>query len=184
MLDEPLGALDRALRTRLLDELTTIFAELELPIIYVTHDQEEAFTVADRVVVMRDGREAASGAPVELWSRPPDAWTARFLGFHNVADAEVHAGTAISPWGTLSLPDQADGKVTLVLRPEALAISGHGDITGTVISRRFHGDHVRVSINTDAGAALELQVRGADLPAIGQRVSVQVDPHMINLLAD
>ena len=78
--------------------------ELRLPILYVTHDQEEAFTVADRVAIMRDGRAAAISTPVDLWSRPPDAWTARFLGFHNVADAEIRAGTADSPWGPSRYP--------------------------------------------------------------------------------
>ncbi len=182
MLDEPLGALDRALRARLLDDLAALFAELHLPIVYVTHDQEEAFTVADRVVIMRDGTAAALGTPVALWSQPPDAWTARFLGFHNVADAEVHAGTANSPWGKLSLPGQADGKVTLVLRPEALVIADHGDITGTVTARRFHGDHVRVTLKTSAGESLELEVRGADLPELGQAVRVDVDAARINVI--
>jgi thiamine transport system ATP-binding protein len=182
MLDEPLGALDRALRTRLLDELVTIFAELRLPILYVTHDQEEAFTVADRVVVMRAGRAASIGTPVELWSRPPDAWTAKFLGFHNVADAVVADGAADTTWGRLALPGEPDGRLTLVLRPEALSLAAAGQIKGAVSARRFHGDHVRVVVTTAAGAPLELEVRGAGLPEVGQQVAVQVDPTRINIL--
>ena len=186
MLDEPLGALDRSLRTRLLDDLAALFAELRLPIVYVTHDQEEAFTVAQRVVVMRAGRTAAIDTPVALWSRPPDAWTARFLGFHNVAEAEIRAGTARSPWGALALPGEVDGRVTLVLRPEALTIADTGPIEGTVSARRFHGDHVRVTIQSDAdadaGASLELEVRGGSLPEVGATVSVAVDPDRINIL--
>jgi thiamine transport system ATP-binding protein len=182
MLDEPLGALDRALRTRLLDELAALFRELRLPIVYVTHDQEEAFTVADRVAIMRDGTVAAVGTPVELWSRPPDAWTANFLGFANVGDAMIHSATADSPWGSVPLPGQPDGAVTLVLRPEALSLAPHGPITGSVTARRFHGDHVRVTVESDAGAPLELEVRGGSLPEIGAEISIVVDPDRVNIL--
>jgi thiamine transport system ATP-binding protein len=182
MLDEPLGALDRALRTRLLDDLAALFARLKLPIVYVTHDQEEAFTVADRVVVMRQGKVAAIGSPVELWSRPPDAWTATFLGFHNVGDAQIRDGTADSPWGPISLPGESDGPVTLVLRPEALSLSPTGPIHGAVGALRFHGDHVRVFVTTAADAEVELEVRGGSLPSVGDEVFVAVDPSRINAL--
>ncbi len=183
MLDEPLGALDRVLRARLLDELATVFGELRVPIVYVTHDQEEAFTVAERVVIMRDGRSAAAGSPVGLWSRPPDAWTASFLGFHNVGDADILAGVARSPWGQVPLPAEADGAVTLVLRPESLSLIGQGGaIDGRVTALRFHGDHVRVAIAADGGSSLELEVREGPLPEIGQRVSVAVDARRVNVL--
>jgi thiamine transport system ATP-binding protein len=183
MLDEPLGALDRALRARLLDDLAALFAELHLPIIYVTHDQEEAFTVADRVVIMRDGKAQAVGTPIDLWSRPPDEWTARFLGFHNVAEAKIRSGTADSPWGTLPLRGEPDGQVTLVLRPEALSLSPNGPITGKVAARRFQGDHVRVIVSTAPNQTpLELEVRGGALPELGQEVRVAVDPGRVNVL--
>jgi thiamine transport system ATP-binding protein len=182
MLDEPLGALDRALRERLLDELAAIFAELRLPILYVTHDQEEAFAVADRVVVMRDGRAAAVGSPVELWSQPPDAWTAKFLGFHNVAEVAVVDGIADTPWGRIPLPGEPDGRLTLVLRPEALSLAPDGELAGVVSSLRFHGDHVRVVVDSEAGAGLQLELRGAQLPEVGQHVSVSVDTARINVL--
>jgi thiamine transport system ATP-binding protein len=182
MLDEPLGALDRALRTRLLDELAALFSGLRLPIVYVTHDQEEAFTVSDRVLIMRDGREAAVGTPVDLWSAPPDAWTATFLGFHNVAETAIHAGTADSPWGGLPLPGASDGTATLVLRPEALSLEHGGTIAGNVSARRFHGDHVRVIVTTSTGAPLELELRRGELPELGQEVRVAVDAARINVL--
>ena len=183
MLDEPLGALDRALRARLLDDLAALFSELRLPILYVTHDQEEAFTVSDRVVIMRDGRAAAVGAPVDLWSAPPDAWTARFLGFHNVAEARVSKGIAATPWGPVPLPGAVDGAVTLVLRPEALRLSPSGPIRGSVTARRFHGDHVRVVVAAgDTKASLELEVRDARLPDVNEQVTVAVDPALINVL--
>ena len=182
MLDEPLGALDRALRARLLDDLAALFAELRLPIVYVTHDQEEAFTVADRVVIMRGGTAATVGTPVELWSRPPDAWTARFLGFQNVADADIEHGIAHSQWGDIPLPNAADGPVTLVLRPEALSLTKDGSVHGSIVARRFHGDHVRVVVATTVGGPLELEVRDSAVPEVGEQVFVTVDPGRVNVL--
>jgi len=182
MLDEPLGALDRALRERLLDDLAALFAELKLPTVYVTHDQQEAFEVADRVAIMRDARLVAIDSPAALWSNPPDAWTATFLGFHNVGEVEIQAGIARTPWGTLRLADQPDGPISVVLRPEALRLDSNGAIHGLVAERRFQGDHTRVIVMTDAGAPLELEVRDGSMPEVGERVSVGVDARRVNVL--
>ena len=89
MLDEPLGQLDRSLRERLVVELRDLFEELGTTVLAVTHDQGEAFALADRVVVMRDGRIAQSGTPLEVWQRPADEFVARFLGFDNITEATV-----------------------------------------------------------------------------------------------
>lgn len=182
MLDEPMGSLDRALRERLPAELRAIALRLGLTVLYVTHDQEEAFGVADRVVILRDGRVVADGTPEVLWTRPPDPFTASFLGFRNVAEATVQDGVASTPWGRLPLPGAVAGQVTLVLRPEALSLAASGLIAGTVTARRFRGDHVRVAVATDPGALLELEVRAGDLPEVGARVAVAVDPARVNVL--
>ncbi|KOG85073.1 iron ABC transporter ATP-binding protein, partial [Streptomyces varsoviensis] len=89
MLDEPFGQLDRGLRERLVVELRTLFSTLGTTVLAVTHDQGEAFALADRVVVMRDGRIAQSGTPLEVWQRPATEFVARFLGFDNVVAADV-----------------------------------------------------------------------------------------------
>ena len=89
MFDEPLGALDRTLREDLLNELRTILHQTDIPAIYVTHDQEEAFTIADRVLILHNGKIIRAGAPAEVWARPESAFVARFLGLGNVIDGEV-----------------------------------------------------------------------------------------------
>src|SRR5262249_668256 len=101
MLDEPLGALDRLWRPRLLHELRVILEASELPALYVTHDQEEAFPIAARVAIMRDGHVVQSGAPADLWRAPVDAWTATFLGFGPRVEARVRDGRFETPWGAL-----------------------------------------------------------------------------------
>ena len=89
MLDEPLGSLDRELRERLAAELRALFVELGVTALFVTHDQDEAFALADRVVIMRAGRIEQAGPPQEVWQRPASEPTARFLGFANVFDGAV-----------------------------------------------------------------------------------------------
>jgi thiamine transport system ATP-binding protein len=181
MLDEPMGSLDRALRERLPAELRSIALRLGLTMLYVTHDQEEAFGVADRVVILRGGRIVADGTPEVLWSRPPDPFVASFLGFRNVGEADVADGVARTPWGSVPLPGVATGRWCLVLRPEALALEESG-LPGRVEARRFRGDHVRLVLAMDAGAALELEVRDDRLPEVGDRVAVSVDATRVNVL--
>lgn len=104
MLDEPLGQLDRGLRERLVVELRTLFGRLGTTVLAVTHDQGEAFALADRVVVMRDGRIAQVGTPLEVWQRPASAFVARFLGFDNVVGATVSGTVADTVWGKVPVP--------------------------------------------------------------------------------
>ncbi|MEW5941922.1 MAG: ABC transporter ATP-binding protein [Chloroflexota bacterium] len=89
MFDEPLGALDRTLKEDLLDELRAILRRTRIPAIYVTHDQEEAFAIADRVLLLHEGRIVREGTPEEAWSHPGSAWAARFLGAGNVVEGKV-----------------------------------------------------------------------------------------------
>jgi ABC-type Fe3+/spermidine/putrescine transport system ATPase subunit len=89
MFDEPLGALDRTLRESLLDELRSILHRTNIPAIYVTHDQEEAFAIADRVLILHGGQIVRDGTPAEVWADPQSAFVARFLGLGNVFEGEV-----------------------------------------------------------------------------------------------
>ncbi len=184
MLDEPMGSLDRALRERLPSELRAIFLRLGLTVLYVTHDQEEAFSVADRVVILRAGRIEADGTPEALWSRPPSRVRgAEFLGFRNVAASMVRGGVAATPWGELPVPARApDGPATIVLRPGALTLTASGPIGGTVAGRRFKGDHALVMVDTDAGGSLELEVRDGPPPDVATRVAIAVDASKVDLL--
>ena len=92
MFDEPLGALDRGLKESLLDQLRGILHRTRIPAIYVTHDQEEAFTIADRVLMLHEGKIVREGTPTELWTDPGSAWAAEFLGLGTLL--EGHCGSA------------------------------------------------------------------------------------------
>ncbi|WP_060906276.1 ABC transporter ATP-binding protein, partial [Streptomyces scabiei] len=123
MLDEPLGQLDRSLRERLVVELRELFAELGTTVLAVTHDQGEAFALADRVVVMRDGRIAQSGTPLDVWQRPVDEFVARFLGFDNVVEATVTGAAADTAWGKVPVPEGSpQGACALLVRPAGVRL--------------------------------------------------------------
>jgi thiamine transport system ATP-binding protein len=190
MLDEPMGSLDRTLRERLPEELRTIFRSLGLTALYVTHDQDEALSVADRVVILDSGRVVADDTPEALWSRPPSAWVARFLGFRNVADATIGSDGALeTPWGRLpglaaDVAGDADRRLTVVLRASGLRPDPNGPIRGLVRSRRFGGDHVLLAV--DVGATpLHVEARWGDVPAVGDAVALAVEPDALHvILAD
>ena len=201
MLDEPLGALDRNLRERLLDELPAILYRAGVTAITVTHDQEEAFALADRVVLMRDGRIVQVGAPEEVYRKPVSAWVARFLGLTNLVLAWVVAGEietvlgklVIGDWGSVTrhheslapnhqslIPDSQ-----LLIRPEAAQLSEDGlnVVRGIVIERSFRGGHYRLRIRHVSGQELTFDFpAGTRLPAVGGAIALSLDPGALALL--
>jgi thiamine transport system ATP-binding protein len=177
MLDEPLGALDRLWRRRLLDELRVVLGAAALPALYVTHDQEEAFAIAARVAIMRDGRVVQSGTPADVWRAPTDAWTATFLGFGPRVEGNVRDGRIETPWGFLDAPvGSAPGAVEVVVRPDAARLEAGGPIGATVARATFAGTHVELTVSPDAGPDLTVAVDPGDAPAIATRVDLVVDP--------
>ncbi|MET7859617.1 ABC transporter ATP-binding protein [Streptomyces sp. NPDC005318] len=177
MLDEPLGQLDRSLRERLVVELRTLFTRLGTTVLAVTHDQGEAFALADRVVVMRDGRIAQVGTPLEVWQRPASAFVARFLGFDNVVDATVTGAAAATAWGRVPVPDGSpQGPCALLVRPAGVRIGAPADgLRCTVGARTFRGNHVAVTLHPGAGPVLEAECPLRDTPQQGAAVGVTFD---------
>ena len=152
LLDEPLGSLDRRLRDRLLDDLARVFEELDLTALYVTHDQTEAFTLGDRVAVMREGQVVQVAAPDDLWARPLDTDVARFLGIANVDGDEL-------------------------VRPEAVTVRSAAEGgNGTVEAAVRAGPSVRLRVRLDDGRRLEPVLSALEHPRTGERVDVAVDP--------
>ncbi|MEU3090855.1 ABC transporter ATP-binding protein [Streptomyces massasporeus] len=184
MLDEPLGQLDRSLRERLVVELKELFGRLGTTVLAVTHDQGEAFALADRVVVMRDGRIAQSGTPLEVWQRPADAFVARFLGFENVVEATVGTEAADTPWGKVPVPeDAAQGTRTLLVRPAGVRlVPADAGLRCTVAARSFRGTHVAVHLQPPDAPRLEAACALRDAPEAGDEVGVAFDAAEIVVL--
>ncbi len=154
MLDEPLGSLDRELRDRLMVELRTLFVELGLSALFVTHDHDEAFAVADRVLIMRNGRVEQDGRPEVVWQRPATELTARFLGFVN----------------TVTLGDRR-----LLTRPDGIRVDPTGAIAGTVVTRTFRRDHFLLAVEALDGSRYEVAATGTQIPSCGDHVGLTVD---------
>ncbi|MFI6489537.1 ABC transporter ATP-binding protein [Streptomyces sp. NPDC050564] len=186
MLDEPLGQLDRSLRERLVVELRELFGELGTTVLAVTHDQGEAFALADRVVVMRDGRIAQSGTPLEVWQRPADEFVARFLGFDNVVGATVSGEAADTPWGKVPVPEGApQGPGTLLVRPAGVRLVAAADgLRCTVAARTFRGTHVAVHLQPEDAPRLEAACALRDAPEPGDEVGVEFDAGEIVVLGE
>ncbi|WP_327220843.1 ABC transporter ATP-binding protein [Streptomyces cyaneofuscatus] len=186
MLDEPLGQLDRSLRERLVIELRTLFQELGTTVLAVTHDQGEAFALADRVVVMRDGRIAQEGSPLDVWQRPASAFVARFLGFDNVTPATVTGQVAATAWGKVPVPEGSpQGEVDLLVRPAGVLIGDEKDgLRCTVGVRTFRGNHVTVRLTPENAPVLEAECALRDTPDEGAVVGVRFDVAETVVLAE
>ena len=184
MLDEPLGQLDRSLRERLVVELRELFATLGTTVLAVTHDQGEAFALADRVVVMRDGRIAQSGTPLEVWQRPVDAFVARFLGFDNLVGATIADGAADTPWGRLPVPSSSSqGQREVLVRPTGVRlVEAERGLACTVAARTFRGTHVSLRLDPVRGPWLEAACTLREAPAPGAEVGVIFDPDEVVVL--
>ncbi|MDJ0460926.1 ABC transporter ATP-binding protein [Streptomyces sp. H27-C3] len=174
MLDEPLGQLDRTLRERLVVELRRLFGLLGTTVLAVTHDQGEAFALADRVVVMRDGRIAQTGTPLEVWQRPASEFVARFLGFDNVVPATVTGEAANTVWGKIPVPaGSPQGACRLLVRPAGVRQVPVADgLPCTVTARTFRGNHVALLLQPAGAPQLEAECALRDAPGEGAEVGV------------
>ena len=191
MLDEPLGALDRTLRERLMHELPQILHRAGVTVITVTHDQEEAFSIADRIVLMRQGRVIQVGTPEELYRHPDSAWVARFLGLTNLIDARVvEDGRAQTRLGELEiarsgLHDTWDRGTKLLIRPESarLTVTGPNQVEFEVVARSFRGAYYRLDVRHQSGAEMTFSFSPyVELPAPGQSLVLSLDPEALTLL--
>lgn len=190
MLDEPLGALDRALRERLMLEIRQILKGLGLTSIYVTHDQTEAFAVADRVVVMNRGRIEQDGPPEQLYHHPATPFVAQFLGFTNLLPGVCQPGgrveTALGAWPLPAVEHYSPGTpVTVLIRPEAASLEPAGDIalTGDLVASLFRGRFYQITFLV-AGQVLTFEMPLAPLPSNDNKIMLWLDPAAISLFED
>jgi spermidine/putrescine transport system ATP-binding protein len=172
MFDEPLGALDRALREDLLNELRGILHRTQIPAIYVTHDQDEAFTIADRVLLLHDGQIVQEGTPADVWSKPNSVWAAQFLGLGNVIEGlKVEGWKVETSFGVFDVrcghQHLAGEKIHLLARPIE-ASNEANQIRGRVVDVVFQQDRFKVRL--DDGLYFYLK----DEPKIGQMLEIKV----------
>jgi spermidine/putrescine ABC transporter ATP-binding subunit len=197
LLDEPLGALDANLRRQMQVELKRIHREVGLTFVTVTHDQDEAMSMSDRIAVMNGGRIEQVADPETLYDRPATEFVARFVGGCNVLDATAgpvvdgRTRVDVAGLGEAWLPlgaQGAAGPVRVALRPEKIRLGpvGGGGSAGTVTERLFAGHAVRFRIALDGGVVLEAAPQRdkgfVDALAPGDRVALAWDPDAPTLL--
>jgi spermidine/putrescine ABC transporter ATP-binding subunit len=176
LLDEPLGALDLKLRQRLQIELAQIHRDVGTTFVYVTHDQEEAMSMADRIAVMNDGRVEQLGTPEEIYRRPASRFVADFIGDSNFFPATVADGLATLADGSrVPCAPGRNGPATLMVRPESIRLAaGEASISGRVVQTSFLGSYVRVAVETpavDVPVIVALH-EAASAPAVGDTVAL------------
>ena len=199
LLDEPLSALDAKVRAQLRDEIRRIQLDVGITTLFVTHDQEEALAIADRVGVMREGRLEQLTPPTEVYSRPATSFVAEFVGLSNRLAGEVRGGEVIVRGCRLPLVerDTPDGQVVALVRPEAVSLAsnapepgteaGSGPLTGTVIAITFLGATSRVTVDLgDTRVMAQLPTSEASALAAGSRVvlAIRPDPVLVSAGAD
>lgn len=181
LLDEPLSALDAALRNQLRDELAQLLRAFGITAIFVTHDQTEAMAIADRVAVMSHGHVAQIGTPEALYRNPATGFVAQFVGDAMPLDGRIEADQLHLPGGTLHLPAQGGGQQALV-RAEDIRLDPNGPLSARVETVTFLGTHYRIGLSGTAKDPLFALHVGQSAPRPGETVRLSIDPHAILLL--
>ena len=170
LLDEPMSALDARIRKHLREQIRSIQQELDLTTIFVTHDQEEALVMSDRIVLMNAGKIVQSGDAESLYSAPVDAFAAGFIGNYNLLDADAASRLLLRPINS-----------RVAIRPEAIQLGAQGAIEGQIHSHRLLGNVIRYRIEA-RGVELLVDVLNrspADLLASGQRINLNIEDNAI-----
>jgi sulfate transport system ATP-binding protein len=191
LLDEPFGALDAKVRQELRQWLRRLHEEIQVTSVFVTHDQEEAFEVADRVVVMNQGRVEQVGTPAEVFEHPANAFVMDFLGNVNVFQGRIERGRAFVPGLEISYPEQSQPEgsdANVYVRPHELTIERDGDGAAGLKAKVLHinptGSRTKVELRTvDSGMAINAEISAERLAELGLKSgdTVHVSPRRVRV---
>ncbi len=170
LLDEPFSNLDATLRSEIRTEVHRILAELDVTAVFVTHDQDEAFVLGDRVAVMRNGSVVQWGTPTEVYSHPVDPWVARFVGEANLVPGTAIGREAQTVIGPVPLHHATEGRVEVLLRPEDLDLAPSGPASIDLVEYYGHDTTYEVLL---AGGE-RLRVRQTSIPRFGRGDPVSI----------
>jgi iron(III) transport system ATP-binding protein len=184
LLDEPFSSLDAGLRAGLRREVELILRDAEATALLVTHDQEEALSLADRLAVMREGRIVQIGAPEEVYVRPASRWAAQFVGEVNVLAGVAHGNGVETELGVFDLRAPASGSVHVAVRPEQLELRADHDGNAEVVAREFRGHDVLYRLRHEAGRVVLVQLPSLELHEVGARVFVRPAASAVTTLVD
>lgn len=192
LLDEPLSALDLKLRQKVRIELKSLQRDTGITFIFVTHDQEEALTMSDRIAVMSDGKLLQIGSPKDIYERPANRFVANFIGETNLFEVQIEDGFALLPGNQRVSIDKLDSNITsgtLSIRPENLILTDdkQGQIVGRVTENVYIGTNIQLLIDTESGQQVTARVHNSDaagLPSIGDIAHFRVEEGRARLLTN
>ena len=185
LLDEPLTALDAALRDRLRGELNRLLRALGITTIYVTHDQAEAMELGDRIVVMRNGEIAQIGTPREVYFAPESRFVAEFIGAANIVEGPIERGDIVLPGGRQPIGGDTSQPSTLaMIRPESIVIvdAANASLSGTIDSVGFIGDRQRLVVSGASIKPINVDAPNTIKVEVGDRVGLLIPPGAVRLL--
>ena len=185
LLDEPLGALDLKLRKDMQIELKNIQQQLGITFIFVTHDQEEALSMSDTVVVMNEGKIQQIGSPEDIYNEPKNAFVADFIGESNILDGIMREDKLVEMFGhKFECVDTGFAKnepVDIVVRPEDIDVvsESEGQLSGVVSSITFKGVHYEIIVDIND---FKWMIQSTDSPAVGDRIGISIPPQDIHIM--
>jgi putative spermidine/putrescine transport system ATP-binding protein len=184
LLDEPLTALDAALRERLRGDLNRLLRALGITTIYVTHDQAEAMELGDRIVVMSKGGIAQIGTPRKIYFEPANRFVAEFIGAANIVEAPIRDGNLILPGGSQPVKAADVAHAVAMIRPETIEIvdASAAPLTGVVETIRFAGDRLRITVRDAASKLLSIDAPNGIALKVGDRVGLAIAADSVRLL--
>jgi iron(III) transport system ATP-binding protein len=176
LLDEPWSNIDPLLRGAMRDELAAILRRAEVTVVLVTHDREEAFSVADRIALMRAGTIVQAGTAEDVYFAPASRWAAEFVGAANLVPGRAEDGLVETLLGRFHAPNDQPGDVEVLVRPELLELVPDPAGAGEVVSREFRGHDVFYRVRLADGMTLCSQRPSTEAVALGERVTLR--PHL------
>ena len=185
LLDEPLGALDLKLRKDMQVELKNIQKRMGITFIYVTHDQQEALSMSDTVVVMNDGKIQQIGTPIDIYNEPKNAFVADFIGESNILDGvmldDFKAKFSGAIFQCLDKGFAVNESVDIVVRPEDVDVVpyGEGTISGVITSNTFKGVHFEMIVDIDN---FKWMIQTTDYYPVGTKIGIQIEPDAIHVM--
>lgn len=185
LLDEPLGALDLKLRKDMQNELKSIQKSLGITFIFVTHDQEEALSMSDVVVVMDSGKIQQIGSPIDIYNEPKNAFVADFIGESNIIDGIMIDDELVSindkAFKCVDKGFSKNEPVDVVIRPEDVDIVAcdEGILNGTVTAITFKGVHYEIIVDV---AGFKWMIQSTDSPSVGEEIGITVKPEEIHIM--
>ena len=185
LLDEPLGALDLKLRKDMQVELKNIQKRMGITFIYVTHDQQEALSMSDTVVVMNEGKIQQIGSPIDIYNEPKNAFVADFIGESNILDGvmldDFKAKFSGAVFQCLDKGFNVNENVDIVVRPEDVDVVpyGEGTISGTITSNTFKGVHFEMIVDIDN---FKWMIQTTDYYPVGSKIGIVIEPDAIHVM--